>query len=114
MCIDFRSLNLITVADAFPLPRMDELVEKLGGNGFFTKIDLKSDFWQIPLAKEACQLTAFVTPWGLYEFVVMPFGLRNAPATFQRLVNFVLLEEININDGFAVVYIDDNLIRSET
>lgn len=87
------------------------LVEKLGGKGYFTKIDLKSGFWQIPMTDKSTEKTAFTTPWGLFEFVVMPFGLRNAPATFKRLMNHVLRAEIT--EGFTIVYMDDIIIYSE-
>jgi len=89
-CIDFRYLNAISKFDSYPTPRIDDLIEHLGKAKYLTTIDLCKGYWQVPLAKSCRELTAFKTPWGLYHFTVMPFGVHGGPATFQRLVDRVL------------------------
>ena len=111
MCIDYRALNKITVKNRFPLPKMDELLNCLQGARYFSKIDLKSAYYQIPVAAQDVPKTAFNTRYGHFEFRVMPFGLTNAPATFQELMNSVFQEEM---ENFVVVYLDDILIFSKT
>lgn len=106
-CVDFRSLNNMTIKDAYPLPRMDDTLQTLHGNSFFSTLDLLSGFWQIPLSVRDRYKTAFVTRGGLYQFRVMPFGLTNAPATFQRLMDRVLL---GLNWKACVVYLDDIIV----
>ncbi|XP_070572749.1 uncharacterized protein [Ptychodera flava] len=86
-CVDYRGLNQVTVSDAYPMPRPDELIEEIGGSNYISTIDLTKGYWQIPLSKRAREKSAFITPFGLYEFTVMPFGMKNAPATFQRLMD---------------------------
>ena len=90
LCIDYRKLNQITKIDAYPLPRIDDLIDAVGQANFITKIDLLKGYYQIPLSENAKQLTAFVTHDGLFQFSVLPFGLCNAPSTFQRLMNLFL------------------------
>ena len=109
LAIDYRGLNAITIRDAYPLPRVDTMLSILGRNRYFSTIDLASGFWQIPMHPEDRHLTAFVTEQGLFEFNVMPFGLCNAPATFQRLMDKVLK---GIKWKICTVYIDDILIFS--
>ncbi|XP_055386956.1 repetitive organellar protein-like [Condylostylus longicornis] len=105
--VDYRKLNEITVEDKFPIPNIESLFDKLGKAQYFTTLDLAKGFHQILVDEKDQQKTAFSTPQGHYEFVRMPFGLKNAPATFQRMINYVLRDFININ---CVVYLDDILI----
>ena len=82
MCIDFRSLNQRTVHDSYPLPRVEDLLDRLAGASYFSKIDLRSGYHQVAIAPEDVFKTAFLTRYGLFEWCVMPFGLCNAPSTF--------------------------------
>ena len=111
MCVDYRSLNNVTEKDASPLPLMAELRERLARAKIFTKIDLKNGFNLIRIATGDEWKTAFRTRYGLYEYLVMPIGLCNAPASFQRMMETVLT---GLTDEGVVVYIDDILIYSET
>ncbi|GBG63208.1 hypothetical protein CBR_g36976 [Chara braunii] len=107
MCIDYCGLNRITRKNAYPLPRIDDLLDVAGGCKVFSKIDLKSGYHQIEVDPTNQHKTAFKTRDGLYEFTVMPFGLTNAPTTFQSLMDKVFRHQIN---QFVVVYLDDILI----
>lgn len=107
MVIDYRQLNKITVKDPFPLPRIDDLMAKVGDCSVFSTLDLHSGYHQIPLSPDAQPLTAFSTPFGHYEYKVMPFGLCNAPATFSRYMSRLLSDLPNV-----FVYLDDILIAS--
>jgi hypothetical protein len=93
------------------LPRIDELIDRLTGSTVFSKLDLRNGFYHIPLQPEQAHLTAFNTRYGSYEWRVMPFGLCNAPSSFQRLMNAILQDGV---DDFVVVYLDDILIFSKT
>ena len=110
-CVDFRHLNEVTIKDAFPLPRVDETLESLGGARYFSTLDLASGYWQVELDPESQPKTAFTTRSGHYEFQVMPFGLCNAPATFQRLMEMVLR---GLNWDVCLIYLDDIIIFSAT
>lgn len=87
MCVDYRPLNKIMVRDSFPLPLIDDCLERMEGKRYFTTLDLKNGFHQIQMADNSIPYTAFVTPTGQYEYVKMPFGLRNGPGVFQRFIN---------------------------
>lgn len=109
--IDYRGLNRITKHNNSPIPRTDEMFDRLGRAAFFSRLDLKTGFHQIRIAPADIEKTAFKTKYGHFEFLVMPMGLRNAPATFQALMNSIFRDCI---DDFVVVYLDDILIFSES
>jgi hypothetical protein len=110
-CVDYRILNGMTLRDSYPLPVISHLLNNLHGCKFLSKVDLKAAFNLLRVAPGHEWKTAFRTPWGLYEYLVMPFGLANAPATFQRFIQHVLREYLDI---CCFVYIDDILIFSKT
>ncbi|GBG65773.1 hypothetical protein CBR_g52364 [Chara braunii] len=111
MCIDYRGLNRITRKNAYPLPRIDDLLDAASGCKIFSKIDLKCGYHQIEVDPADQHKIAFKTRDGLYEFTIMPFGLTNAPATFQSFMDKVLREQIG---RFVVVYLDDILIFNKS
>ena len=111
LCIDFRKLNDITLKDSFPLPRIDDTLNKLNGAKFFTTLDLESGYWQIELDEASKEKTAFIVEDNLFQFKRMAMGLCNAPATFQRTMNFVLRDVLGKK---ALVYLDDIIIYSKT
>jgi TolA-binding protein len=111
LCIDYRDLNKITKSDRYPLPRIDEMLESFRTANWFSTIDLASGYWQVEMEEEDKEKTAFISHQGLYEFNVMPFGLKNAPGTFQRLMNYILQDYLG---KFVAVYLDDIIIYSKT
>ncbi|KAJ9527976.1 hypothetical protein QJQ45_005577 [Haematococcus lacustris] len=111
MCIDYRALNKLTVKDRYPLPRIDDLFDKLAGKKVFSSLDLQSGYHQIRITEADRPKTAFLTPMGQFQFKVLCFGLTNAPATFQRVMNNVFRPLINKS---VLVYIDDILVMSNT
>jgi hypothetical protein len=111
MCIDYRDLNEQTIKNCCPLPRIDEIFDRLTNPQFMSSFDLQNGYWQIAMKEEDIYKTAFRTRYGHFEFLVMPFGLTNAPATFQTLMNTILHPYL---DKFVVVYIDDILVFSKT
>uniref|UniRef100_A0A8C1PH44 Gypsy retrotransposon integrase-like protein 1 n=1 Tax=Cyprinus carpio TaxID=7962 RepID=A0A8C1PH44_CYPCA len=108
-CTDFRKVNNVTKADSFPLPRMEDCVDRVGNAKFVTKLDLLKGYWQVPLTPRASEISAFVTPDNFLQYSVLAFGMQNAPATFQRLMYNVLAGVKNCE-----VYLDDVVIHSHT
>ena len=113
-CCDFRSLNLVTIKDAYPIPRIDESLSKLGDAKFFTTLDLSSAFWQVPLRKKDREKTGFACELGLNQWKRMPFGLCNATATFQRLMAQALTRVTKKYGNLVMCYVDDVVIATPT
>ncbi|WVZ79940.1 LOW QUALITY PROTEIN: hypothetical protein U9M48_027462 [Paspalum notatum var. saurae] len=110
LCVDYRPLNAVTAKNKYPLPHIDILFDQLAGAKVFSKIDLRSGYYQIKIKEEDIPKTAFSTRYGLYEYLVMSFGLTNAPAFFMYMMNSMFMNELN---KFLVVFIDDILIYSK-
>ncbi|UYV75794.1 hypothetical protein LAZ67_13001373, partial [Cordylochernes scorpioides] len=108
-CVDYRKLNEVTVKDVYPIPRIDDVMDTLQGSKYFSAIDLRSGYWQVEIEEKYKEKTAFTTTHGLYEFNVMPFGLCNAPATFERNKDNVLG---NLRWQICLCYLDDVIIYS--
>lgn len=108
-CVDYRRVNNVTCSDRFPLPLISSIVQKVGQAGIWTTLDLASGYWQMRVASEDRPKTSFITPFGTFCYKVMPFGLKNAPASFQRLMNKVLSSCIG---EFCEVYLDDIVVYS--
>jgi hypothetical protein len=111
LCVDYRPLNAVTIKNKYPLPRIDILFDQLARAKVFSKIDLRSGYHQIKIKPCDIPKMAFSTRYGLYEYLVMSFGLTNSPAYFMYLMNSVFMPEL---DKFVVVFIDDILIYSKT
>ena len=106
-CVDYRQVNTVTRRDAYPLPQIDDTLDTLSGSKWFSTLDLISVYWQVQMNPADQEKTAFCTPEGLFEFTVMPFGLCNAPATFQRLMDMILA---GLQWDRCLVYLDDVII----
>lgn len=111
LCGAYVPINDVTPRDQYPLPRMDDILERLQQFSYFAKIDMKCGFWQVPLAEDSISKTAIITPFGLFEWTVLPFGLRNAPKAFQRIMDEVLRPHIG---KICEVYIDDIIVYGAT
>ncbi|MCO5547351.1 hypothetical protein L7F22_000800 [Adiantum nelumboides] len=110
MCIDYRALNKQTIKNRFPVPRIEDIFDRLQGSTYYSRIDLKSGYHQIRIVPEDIHKTAFRTQFGLYEYVVMPFGLTNAPATFNRLMEKIFRK----HSAYTGVFFDDIIVHSQT
>ena len=111
MCVDYRALNKVTIKTKYPIPLAAKLFNILSKASYFTKLDLRSGYWQVRIVAGDEEKTACVTQYGSYEFLVMPFGLTNAPTTFCNLMNDVLFDYL---DAFVVVYLDEIVVYSKT
>lgn len=111
MCVDFRELNTRTVNDAFPMPDCDSILARLKASKFYATLDVKAGFWQVELSPEAREVSVFVTRDGQYRFKRMAFGLKNAPAFFQRMMNNVLGDLVG---RVCHAYIDDIVVWGDT
>ena len=110
-CVDYKKVNDLTIEDAHPLFVVNDTVDKIRGKKYYISIDLASRYWQVKIDENSQDITAFITPWRLYQFNIMPFDLTNAPATFQKLINYILHDYLN---NFVVVYLDNILVYSDT
>lgn len=109
LCVDYRKLNTVTKTINWPLPIILDILDRLNGSSWFTALDLKSGYWQVKMQQDSIEQTAFSTPDGHYEFLRLPFGLKNGPAEFSRIMHMTLG---NLN--FVEIYLDDITIHSKT
>ena len=110
LCVDYRRLNSVSKHDAYPMPRIDDIIDRVGGAKYISALDLTRGYWQVPMSAADRHKTAFTTPMGLFQFTVMPFGLSGAPATFQRMMDQIL----NGLQKFSSAYLDDVVVFSDT
>ncbi|XP_066987487.1 uncharacterized protein [Macrobrachium rosenbergii] len=108
LCTDYHKLNKVTIKDSFPLPRINDILDNIGKAKILTQIDLMKGYYQVPLTEKAKEISAFTTPFGLFSYTVLPFGLTNSPATFQRMMSNIIIGLPN-----TYVYLDDVIIVSE-
>lgn len=106
---DFRKVNNVTKSDSYPIPRIDDCIDRIGNAKYVSKFDLLKGYWQVPLTQRAREVSAFATPDGLYQYKVMPFGMKNAPATFQRMINTIIRDL-----DYCYGYIDDLIVCSDS
>ena len=111
MCVDYRTLNKVTIKNKYPIPLVVKLFDRLQKASYFTKLDMRSSYWEVHITVGDEGKTIYVTQYGSYEFLVMPFGLTNVPTTFCNLMNDVLFDYL---DAFVVVYLDDIVVNSQT
>ena len=111
MCVDYRALNKVTIKNKYLIPLVAELFDILSKASYFTKLYLRSGYWQVPIVAGDDEITTSVTQYGSYDFLVMPFGLTNIRATFCNLMNDVLFDYF---DAVVVVYLDDIVVYSQT
>jgi len=110
-CVDYQGLNAVTQKRNYPLPCIDTCLESLGNNSLYSSLDMRSGYWQVPVREEDREKTCFVTRKGVFGFKVLPFGLCNAPSTFQRLVDMTLA---GLTWEICLCYLDDLIIFSKT
>ena len=110
LCVDYRKLNFVTKMDAYPIPSMEKMIEKIASAKYISTIDLTKGYWQIPLETSTIEKSAFIITKGLYEFLVMPFGMKTAPASFQRMMSETVLNGLD----FADAYMDDVEVDTAT
>lgn len=108
-CTDFRKVNLVTKTDSYPIPRVEDCIDRIGNAKYISKLDLLKGYWQVPLTPRANEISAFVTPEGYYQYMVMPFGMKSSPATFQHMIN-----KITANFEGCEAYIDDVVVFGNT
>ena len=111
LCIDYRALNKKTIPDKHPIPKIQDSLDSLGNSSWFTTLDQSKAYYQGFISEESRKKCAFVTPWGLFQWTRIPFGLRNAPSTFQRFMEEAL---VDFRDDFCIPYLDDIILFSRS